>query len=234
MVLDLKTRRLYTGTPMNRIAFAALAMLSFAARAESVSEPATGRSFESNITVDGRPYVLLGAGVRKKFVVKVYAMALYVDETDARHAFPALVSRAGGQQHAKLTSSDHAQSFVIWGTFGKHAVLHFVRDVDAAKIRDAFAEGLEDELSDKAPADLKQAATQFLDLFDHDMKEGQEIVIHSGADGKIDVTMPGGTKHGPESGKLARSVWGIWLGAKPISADLRRALVERIDALGKP
>jgi Chalcone isomerase-like len=222
---------------MTRIAFAAslaLTLFTFAARAESVKEPATGQSFESNLTVEGRPFVLLGAGVRKKFVVKVYAMALYVDETDARHAFPALVSRAGGHDHAKLTSSDHAQSFVMWGTFGKRAVLHFVRDVDAAKIRDAFAEGLEDELSDKGPADLKQAAKQFLDLFDQDMKDGQEIVIHTGADGKIDVTLPGVTKHGPESGKLARSVWGIWLGQKPISADLRRALVERIDVLGRP
>ena len=219
---------------MTRIVFVALMLFSLGARAESVSEPATGHSFESSLTLGGRPYVLLGAGVRKKFLVKVYAMALYVEEADARHAFPALVSRAGGHDHAKLTSADHAQSFEMWGTFGKHAVLHFVRDVDAAKIRDAFAEGLEDELSEKAPADLKQATQQFLDLFDQDLKNGQEIVIHTGADGKIDVTLPGGIKHGPESGKLARSVWGIWLGQKPISADLRRALVERIDVLGKP
>src|SRR5262249_49924166 len=96
------------------------------ARAPNIEEPATAQRFEAVRTVEGRPYALVGLGVRKKFVVKVYAMALYVDEADGRHAFPALVSRAGGHDHAKLTSGDHAQSFVMWGTFGKVAVLHFV------------------------------------------------------------------------------------------------------------
>src|SRR5262249_17263500 len=140
----------------------------------------------------------------------------------------------GGHDHARLTSGDHAQSFVMWGTFGKMAILHFVRDVDAGKIRGAFEEGLEEELSDKAPADLKAAAQAFLALFDKDLKEGQEIVLRPSADGKIELDIAGTKKSGPQSGRLARSVWGIWLGAKPISADLRRGLVERIDVLGKP
>jgi hypothetical protein len=213
---------------------AAALLVCALAHAETVKEPATGHAFESVMPVEGRPYALVGVGLRKKFVVKVYAMALYVDEAEGRHAFPALVSRAGGHDHARLTSGDHAQSFVMWGTFGKMAILHFVRDVDAGKIRGAFEEGLEDELSDKAPADLKASAQAFLALFDKDMKEGQEIALRTAADGKIEADIAGTKKSGPQSPRLARSVWGIWLGAKPISADLRRGLVERIDVLGKP
>src|SRR5262249_32653023 len=121
---------------------AALAILALCAvaRAESVEEPATNIRFDAATSVDGRPYVLLGVGVRRKFVVKVYAMALYVDEAEARHAFPALATRAGGRDHAKLVAGDHAQSFVLWGTFGKLARLHFVRDVEVKKIREAFEE----------------------------------------------------------------------------------------------
>jgi Chalcone isomerase-like len=218
---------------MTRI-LVALSILAAVAQAETVAEPSTGHAFETVLNVDGRPYTLVGVGVRKKFIVKVYAMALYLDEADGRHAFPALVSRVGGHDHAKLTSDDHAQSFVMWGTFGKRAILHFVRNVDAGKIRGAFEEGLEEELSDKAPADLKQAAQAFLALFDKDLKTGQQIVIHTSADGKIEVDIAGVKKSGPQSPRLARSVWGIWLGAKPISADLRRGLVDRIDVLGKP
>jgi chalcone isomerase-like protein len=213
---------------------AALLLCSSTARAESVEEPSTGYKFEAVRNVEGRPYALVGVGVRKKFVVKVYAMALYIDEAEGRHAFPALVSRAGGHDHAKLTSSDHAQSFVLWGTFGKLGVLHFVRSVDAGKIRGAFEEGLEEELSDKAPADIKQGAQAFLALFDKDLKDGQDIVLRTTADGKIDVDVAGVKKSGPQSPRLARAVWSIWLGQKPISADLRRGLVERIDVLGKP
>jgi hypothetical protein len=212
----------------------AMVLLAGAARAESVQEPSTGHSFESAAKIDGRPYALVGLGVRKKVMIKVYAMALYVDEAEGRHGFPALVSRAGGSDHAKLTNGDHAQSFVMWGTFGKQAVLHFVRDVDAGKIRSAFQDGLEDELSDKAPADIKQGAQAFLAMFDKDMKEGQEIVLRTTADGKIEAEVAGSKKSGPQSPRLARAVWGIWLGPKPISADLRRGLVERIDVLGKP
>ena len=212
----------------------ALVSLPSAAHAETVEEASTGYKFDAVRTVDGRPYALLGVGVRKKFVVKVYAMALYIDEAEGRHAFPALVSRAGGHDHAKLTSGDHAQSFVMWGTFGKLAVMHFVRSVDAAKIRGAFEEGLEEELSDKSPPDIKQGAQAFLALFDKDLKDGQEIVLRTTADGKIEVDIAGAKKSGPASPRLARAVWAIWLGAKPISADLRRGLVERIDVLGKP
>src|SRR6185369_15513928 len=168
---------------MTRLMVVLSLLLSVNAFAESVPEPSTGKTFEAATSVDGRPYVLTGLGVRKKFMVKVYAMALYIDEAEGRHAFPALVTRAGGRDHAKLVSGDHSQSFVMWGTFGKMAILRFVRDVDAAKIRGAFEEGLEDELSDKAPPEMKQAAQQFLGLFDKDLKSGDEIVIRTSADG---------------------------------------------------
>src|SRR5438105_11977039 len=115
----------------------ALSLAAAAAHAETVEEPSTGFKFETVRNVEGRPYTLVGAGVRKKFVVKVYAMALYLDEAEGRHAFPALVSRAGGSAHAKITGGDHAQSFVMWGTCGKLGWLHCVRNVDAAKIRGA-------------------------------------------------------------------------------------------------
>jgi hypothetical protein len=175
----------------------------------------------------------MGVGIRKKFIVKVYAMALYVDDAEGKRAFPALASRAGGRDHAKLTASDHAQSFLAWGAFEKIGVMHFVRDVGAEKIREAFKEGLEDELSDKAPPDLKKAAESFLALFDRDVKDGEEIVIRTYGDGRIDVSTGGQRKEGPTSPKLQRAVWNIWLGSHPVSTDLRKSLVDRIDVLGK-
>lgn len=219
---------------MRAIHTAAIVMLlGGVAAAESVSEPSTGQSFEAMRTVDGRPFALLGTGVRKKFIVKVYAMALYVDEPDARRAFPALVARAKGAGHAQLTSDDHAQSFVMFGNFAKLGVLHFVRDVDAGKIREAYEESLADELSDKSPPEVKQPAQALVALFDHDMKEGEEIVIHTFPDGRVEVTVAGAKKGGPHNPKLARAIWGIWLGPKPISTDMRKSLIDRIDVLGK-
>ncbi len=210
----------------------ALLLCSSAAQADGVVEPATGHNFAATLTRDGHKLALLGTGVRKKFFVKVYGMGLYVDDAEARRAFPALAVRAGGRDHAKLTGSDHAQSFVLWGTFAKVAVLHFVHDVEAAKMREAFEEGLIDELSPNASADMRAAAQQFVALFDSDVKVGDEIVVATTADGNISVETGGKKMTGPQNAKLARAIWSVWLGAKPIDADLRRNLVSRIDQLG--
>jgi hypothetical protein len=204
-----------------------------AARAETIVEPSSGTAFEASRTVDGKPFTLLGTGIRKKWMVKVYAMGLYVAEEDARRAFPALAARAGGKDKAKLTASDHAQSFVIWGTFPKVGVLHFVRNVEVEKIREAFKDGFEEELSDKAPPELKKATESFLSLFTGEIKEGQEIVLTTNGDGKITVDIAGAVKPGPSNPKLVRALWSVWLGGKPISTDMRKSLVERVDVLGR-
>ncbi|MSP59961.1 MAG: hypothetical protein EXR72_06400 [Myxococcales bacterium] len=188
-------------------------------RAETIAEPSTGHGFESPRSIDGKPYTLVGTGVRKKFIIKVYAMAIYVEDAGARKGFAA--------------GRGDAQGFVMAGQFGKLGVLHFARSVDSSKIRDAFREGLEDELSDRAPADVRQAAEGFIAAFDRDMTEGQEIHIRTTGDGKIEASIAGQKRALGQNPKVARAIWGIWLGAKPISTDMRKTLVDRLDALGR-
>lgn len=202
------------------------------AAADQVTEPATGHKFETERLVDGRPYLLLGTGVRSKFGFKVYAMALYVDAAQARSAFPELVARAGGRDRAHLMAGNQAQTFVAGGPFGKLAVMHFMRDVGADKIRESFEDALKAERSDKAPADVRTAAQQFIGLFDRELKKGQEIILKTSPDGRIEVEIAGQKKAGPQNPRLLQAVWNIWLGPHTISNDLRRGLVERIDQLG--
>jgi hypothetical protein len=176
------------------------------------------QEFDSDFPVhrDGR-YVLTGTGWRKKFIIKVYAMGFYVDEAAAKKAW------AG--------HTGTPQAFLINGDFDKLGVLRFARDVEAAKIREAYVESLEEALSDKAPADERQAAQAFVALFDHDMKTGEEIHIRTSPDGQVTVTLAGKTKQGPKLPRLVKDVWAIWLGAHPISEDLKKGLVARIDSL---
>ena len=219
---------------MRLLALAVLGSVTSFAHAEAVIEPSTGTKFDELRTVDGKSYLLTGAGVRKKFgMVKVYAMGLYVDQDEARRAFPSLLQRAGGGDHSRLVASDHSQSFLVWGHFGKMAVLHFVRSVDKDKVQNAFRENLAPELSDKSPPDVKKATEEFLALVAVDVKDGQDIVIHSDPEGKLTLDIGGVKKDGPKNIKLARAVWNIWLGPKSISSDLKRNLVARIELLGK-
>ena len=52
-------------------------------------------------------------------------------------------------------------------------------------------------------------------------------------DGQITVEAAGQKRAGPKNVRLARDVWDIWLGLKPISADLKKSLLDRIDTLGR-
>ena len=207
--------------------------LSGAALAEKVTEPATGVAFDSEKSVGGKSYTLVGAGVRKKFFVKVYAMGLYVDTTDGKRAFSSLATKAGGSDQAHVTAGGKADSFVIWGQFDKLGILHFVRDVGAEKVREAFTEGLGEELSEKAPADVREAAQAFLKLIDRDLKSGDELVLHSDNAGRLEVSIGGENKGGVQNAKLARAMWNVYLGSKPPTKELKTELTNRISELGK-
>jgi hypothetical protein len=204
-----------------------------AALAEKVTEPATGVALDARKMVDGRAYTLVGIGVRKKLFAKVYTMGLYAEDVEAKRAFPSLAIKAGGSDKAKLTEGDRAQAFLIWGAFNKIGVLHFVRDVEGAKVREAFEDGLADELSAKAPADVREATQEFLKLCEHDVKNGDELMIHTGPDGRVDVSLGAEARGAVQNLKLVRAIWSMWLGPKPVAKDLRGELVNRIDELGR-
>lgn len=192
------------------------------ALAQEVTESSTGQKFPATLSYGGKGYSLLGVGVRKKFVVKVYAMGLYGESAGAKQAYPAVQGKSGG---------DKAQQFVVYGRFAKLAVLRFVRDVEKDKIQEAYRESLGGALA--AGGAAAADAQAFLALFDKDMKGGQELRIATDEGGKVTVEIAGQKKSGPQSPQLARAIWEIWLGNKPISGDMKRTLVERVDELAK-
>jgi tetratricopeptide (TPR) repeat protein len=195
-------------------------------------ERETNTGYLSNLTSDGKLYTLVGLGVRKVMLFKVYGMALYVEDEPARALMVKLAARAGGRDLAHLTVDDLAQSFVLLGDFGKMGLLKFVRDVSAADVQKAYRDSLLDELK-SPPPDLKRDIDRFVGLFAKPTKSGDEVVIHSTAEGEIYVEVDGKRLPGPTNHRLAQAIWNIWLGPRPISPDLRKALVGRIDALAK-
>jgi hypothetical protein len=196
---------------------------------------ATGElDFAPTRTVEGRSYAITGAGVRKSGEgERSYEMALYVDEIDARRAFPALAFRAGGRSRARLLSGEHAQAFVIWGHFGKLAELRFVAPLSAEALRAEVGGVLDAELGDKASPELRKLADALLALIDRDVEPGQTMLVRTDDAGHIDLELAGHRKAGPQSPKLARALWGVWLGPKAVSKELSRSLVEKLDLLGR-
>ncbi len=211
----------------------ALLMLGACSVAQAAPDSPEEGLFAPTRTVEGRSFALAGAGARKGDAGKQYDLAIYVDEIDARRAFPALVARAGGKTRAKLLNGEHAQGFVVWGHFAKLAVFHFARALEADAWKTPIKDGLDAELGEKASPELHKQAEALLALFDHDVQEGQDLYLRTDGEGHIEVEFVGQKKQGPQSPKLARALWSVWLGAKPISKELSRALVEKVDLLGR-
>ena len=183
---------------------ASLAAPIVALAAEQVAEPASGVQFDSEIG----GLSLLGTGLRTKTIlkVKVYAVGLYADAK-------ALAAHKG------KTDTPAFYQALVWGDFRREIRMKFIREsIPADKIREAFAEGL-----GKADASLRD---KFLSFFG-DIKAGDEYIIRWLPGGTLETVVAGQAREPIADKTFAAAVFAIWLGEKPIQADIKRGLVSR-------
>jgi hypothetical protein len=194
----------------------ALALLALAppapGRAQEVTEPGSGVRFPAR---EGDK-ALLGVGLRTRtfLKVKVYAIGLYV--ADSALAGP--LSAFKGQ-----TSSAAFAKALVEGDFPKEVRLRFVRDLGADQIQSAMREAL--TRADKARVD------QFVAYFPA-LKSGDEVVLRWSA-GALETTMAGAVKPPIADPAFASALFAVWLGDKPIQADIKKGLVARAGDLLK-
>ena len=184
---------------MTRATLALLATLLVAASAFG----ATCRDiqFPDSVKVGSADLVLNGLGIRKATLlrIKVYVGALYLPRK----------------------SSDAAS---ILGANGRwQLVLHFVRDVDASDIRDAFQDGFQKAAADKLGGLQKPIAALNAQMVD--FKAGQSLTFaRDPATGvTVDVNGKGGSTI--EDADFAAALLAIWLGQKPPNEDLKSGLL---------
>ena len=189
--------------------------------AAAVQEPKTGVNFDETVNQSGTDMVLAGTGVRTKMMVKVYALALYL-ESSGKTALAQFKSEA-----AKPT--DNLYNAVITGNFAKMFVLHFVRDVGGDKVADAFKEALSKHPNMSAP-DVQNDAQTFFKACTIDMKNDQVLKIFVKGD-EVTVIPPTGNPTVIKNAKLAEMVPAIWLGKNAVSDDLKKALVSRLSQI---
>jgi hypothetical protein len=96
-----------------------------------------------------------------------------------------------------------------------------------------FSEPLAELLTEKSAPELRQDTLTFLGLFDTDLREGQELRLHTDDHGQIDIYLDGKKKAGPANPRLVRHLWEIWLGFRPVQAQMRQSLLDRLDVLAQ-
>ncbi len=173
--------------------------LALAATTASAATVA-GVNIADSADVNGQKLVLNGAGLRKKFVVKVYTGALYLP--------------------AKQNDADA----ILRDDTARRQVLHFLYDVDKEKMAEAWEEGLEAN-TPKATPEVK-AEFKKLSAWMEDMKEGQQIVMTYVPGTGTTVTVNGKEK-GILAGKdVNNAILSTWIGAKPgPGGDFKKAVL---------
>ena len=160
-----------------------------------------GAKFSDSIELDGKTLVLNGLGPRKAiFGIRVYVAGLYLD--------------AKSKDPEAIVSSETT----------KNLKLSFVRKVEAAKIRDAWSEGL--GKSDNCGGDCASFKDRLTELnsWMSDMKEGShmEFTFRTGG---VEVWVNGARKGEVKGGDFGKALLRIWLGKDPPNEDLKKGLL---------
>ena len=188
---------------MARIAILALAaLLPLAGIAAEVG----GVKLDDRAKIDagGPELVLNGAGIRTRFVVKVYVAGLYLTE---KKAAPADAIALGGPKRVSIT---------------------MLRDVGAQQFNEALVDGFRANNSAadverlKGPLDELSAIMSSLG----EAKKGRVIALDFLPGTGTRVLVDGAAKGKPIAGdEFYKGLLRIWLGDKPVDGDLKKALL---------
>ena len=182
-------------------------MLVAAAAAVALAAPALARQvggvdFPDTIAVAGTDLKLNGAGVRKKFVVKVYAGGLY------------------------LAAPSGDADAIVRADAPKRVRMVFLRDVDRKKIMETYREGFQANSGGPALqallAKLEAIAPAVVDM----RRGGEMFVTYVPGEGTT-VAAAGGKPVTVEGKEFAEAMFRNWLGPSPADPDLKRAFLGR-------
>lgn len=163
-----------------------------------------GVKFDDKTRVGSGELVVNGAGLRKKAVFKVYAMALYLPEK----------------------SGDAAAVLAAKG--GKRISISLLRDLSAQQFVEALQEGVANNHSEAEMASLKDRLKQFSDtlLAAGEPKTGTSVFIDWLPESGTRLTVNGQVKGKDLAGDdFYKALLKIWLGNKPVQDDLKQALL---------
>lgn len=201
------------GSPVLAVATAQGEDLQVTPGTETFKEHDLDAPLPASLTVNygGQSWNLkaLGSGLRKKYIFKVYVAALYADSG----------ADFGPDPAAFVNSTD----------IPKRMVLVLKRDLDAKKIAEAISEGfIHNVWKEKPEPGLKKELDNFIAFFGGELKSDQTIELTYLPGVGLLTSVSGQAKPIVTEPRLARDIWGIWLGDRPISESLREELVLRV------
>ncbi len=179
------------------------ALLLSSAAAPVAAVELAGVELPAEVRVDGidRPLRLNGAGIRYKFVFKIYVAGLYLPAPESR---------------AEVLLADPPANRVL---------MHFVYDaVSRKKLDAAWEDGFRANLDAQRYAALAPRIAQFKALF-RTLREGDEVWLdHLPGEGTR-VSINGEVRGLVPGDDFNAALLAIWLGPEPVTDSLKKALL---------
>lgn len=192
---------------MNKFSFKGLLVGAFLACAFSqgaVAAEVAGVKFADNVKVAGKELQLNGLGVRSKFIVKVYAAGLYLQEKESTVEG---VLKADGPRRMQLV---------------------MMRDITSDDFGNAFMSGLNNNVDKTDKAKIVTQISKFGEMFAllDALKKG-DVLDLDWIPGTGTQCYLNGKKIGEVTPDITfyNSVLKIWLGDKPADASLKPKLL---------
>ncbi|MFN7085768.1 MAG: chalcone isomerase family protein [Burkholderiales bacterium] len=151
----------------------------------------------------GPELVLNGAGVRTRFVFKVYVGALYLQRKMA------------------------AAAEVLNDTAPKRVAMHLLRELSSDQLLSALNDGLKNNHTPEQLAAFEQQIRQLEGIFGavKAAKAGDAILLDYLPEHGTRITVNGDTKGIIPGFGFNQALLRVWLGASPADADLKKAML---------
>ncbi|WP_373048911.1 hypothetical protein [Vulgatibacter sp.] len=201
-----------------------LATPAVAAEAKPIVEDSTGVKFDAVTTVEGTQYRCLGAGVRKVFLFKAYAVTYCLEEGKVDDAIVGYLQKnhpdkKGEALEEALATDQRFFNRLANAPGDKLVVMRLVRDISKDKIAGAFRDSLGDVLP-------KEKVEKLIDTIPGDGKDGQRILLHSHGD-KLVIDIAGNART-IEDQEIASKLWRVWLGPESPTPTLKESIASQV------
>ncbi len=163
----------------------------------------SGVTMADSIKIGGKDCSLVGMGIRKKVIIKVYVAGLYMENP----------SKDAGT----IIGTDQARGIVM----------HFVyKKVKAESLRKGWREGFDNNTPDRS-GDLAERMKQFEGMFTEPSLRGERVLITYSPGEGTTVVIKNDNKGTIPGADFAEALFAIWFGEKPADKGLKKKILAK-------
>lgn len=167
---------------------------------DDIRDNSTGIVFPSHVSFDhdGKHYDLQATGVstRKKFFVKVYSVASYLQQGN----------ESDGDKFQQIMQDNTA----------KQLTMKWAHEASAEKIQNGYRESFKNVISESEAGPLQNDMNTYINFFNQNAQKGDEHVLRWLPGGYVEVIINGQKAGSLTNPEFAKALWSLWFGSKSV------------------